>query len=323
MPHGEGKKPTLFEWFWMRDFQKWDEYRTHGGKLNYDTWNKQGQSAEDTALTPYAAAILERTGGIPPEAAVAPEKPPTVPERIEVEEAIRAETEEPRVEELAVPEFPTEAPPEGYRWELNEFNQWVPTPDPFAAREPTGMSETERAQLELRRREEATRIEEEGRAFEAQQAQQLWQRGQAQQQFGLQQQEAQQQAEYFAWQQGEVERQQRAQLSAQPESWLQYAAYTGEQPAIQPWMIPLMGQQYAGTVAGAPLPGWEGGTDLSQLPELTRPSRQFQARMGPTALAQYQGYQQARTGIRPEETQFRLWSGAPPGGQRQGLQFTR
>ena len=85
-----------------------------------------------------------------------------------------------------------------------------------------------------------------------------------------------------------------------------------------------MGQQYAGTVAGAPIPGWQGDAPtLQDLPELTRPSRQFQARMGPTALAQYQGYQQARTGIRPEETQFRLWAGAPPGGQRQGLQFTR
>ena len=240
------------------------------------------------------------------------------------------------LDEFAAPSFPTEPPPEGYKWELNDLNQWVPTLDPFAAREPTRFAAPDGAPSDSYGR---TAVWSErlgawdyppnwgqppaGFVSQFEQEQATIRGQEAQQQFGLQQQQAQQEAEFMQWQQGEVERQQRAQLAAQPASWLQYAAYTGEQPAIQPWMIPLMGQQYAGTVAGAPLPGWEGGTDLSQLPELTRPSRQFQARMGPTALAQYQGYQQARTGIRPEETQFRLWAGAPPGGQSQGLSFTR
>ena len=254
----------------------------------------------------------------------------------EVEAGITPPGEEPE-DEFAVPSFPTEAPPEGYRWELNELNQWVPTLDPFAAREPTVFGRPDGSPQDQFGRT-AVWSERLGEwdyppnwgqpeagwvsPFEEEQA--AIRQRETQQQFGLQQQEAQQQAEYFAWQQGEVERQQRAQVAAQPVSWLQYAAYTGEQPAIQPWMIPLMGQQYAGTVAGAPIPGWQGDAPtLQDLPELTRPSRQFQARMGPTALAQYQGYQQARTGIRPEETAFRLWSGAPPGGGSTGLSRSR
>ncbi len=155
----------------------------------------------------------------------------------------------------------------------------------------------------------------------------------AQQRITIEQQQAQQQGEYYAWQQEEARRQYGAQLAAQPQSWLQYAAYTGEQPAIQPWMQPLMPQQYAELGAGAAIPGWQapqagqmGGAPaqgMAGLPELTRLSRQYQARMGPTATQQYLGYRQARTGGRPEEEQWRLWSGAPPGGQYQGLRYTR
>lgn len=167
--------------------------------------------------------------------------------------------------------------------------------------------------------------------FEEEQAAQAAQ--QAQQRIAIEQQQMEQQAEYYAWQQEEARRQYGAQLAAQPQSWLQYAAYTGEQPAIQPWMQPLMPQQYAGLGAGAAIPGWQapqaqqmGGAPMqgmAGMPELTRPSRQYQARMGPTAMAQYGGYQQARTGIQPEELQFRLWAGAPPGGQYQGLRRGR
>lgn len=117
--------------------------------------------------------------------------------------------------------------------------------------------------------------------------------------------------------------QQLAQLAAQPRSWLQYAALAGETPAIQPWMKPLMAQQYQ---AGEALPGWqpEGrGQPMGGLPELTRPSRQYQARIGPTAMGQYLGYQQARTGATPEEAQWRMWSAAPPGGGYRGLRWGR
>ncbi len=129
------------------------------------------------------------------------------------------------------------------------------------------------------------------------------------------------------WQQQQTraeEQRQLASLRASPASWLEYASFAGTTPSVQPWMLPLMSQQYKGTQAGAALPGWQtGGQTLAGLPQLTQPSRQYQARMGPTALAQYGGYEQARTGITPEEMQFRLGSQAPPGGRFGGLSWLR
>jgi len=152
-----------------------------------------------------------------------------------------------------------------------------------------------------------------------------WEKGQ----IDLQKQQLQQTEEAQAWQQTyqqqQLDWQQQqylSQLAAQPRSWLEYASATGETPAIQPWMKPLMPQQYAGLGAGEAIPGW-GAESMTGMPELTRPSRQYQARMGPTAQQQYLGYAQARTGATPEETQFRLWSGAPPGGAYKGLQYAR
>ena len=167
-------------------------------------------------------------------------------------------------------------------------------------------------QFEEAKRMEYANIQREQEQWQAQQAYQ-------QQQFGLQEQQ-------FAWEQEETQRRHEAQLMAQPASWLQYASYTGQEPVVQPWMQPLMPQQY-GMGAGAqqtgqPIPGWTPQSGAG-MPELTRPSRQYQARVGPTAMAQYGGYRQARTGIRPEEEQWRLWSQAPPGGSHAGLRRTR
>lgn len=113
-----------------------------------------------------------------------------------------------------------------------------------------------------------------------------------------------------------------AQLAAQPKSWLEYAALKGEAPVIQPWMLPLMKQDYGMTAQGLkpgdPIPGWS-STSMSQMPEMTTPSAQYMARVGPTAQQQYLGYEQARIGSRPEESEWRLWSMAPPGGSRSKL----
>jgi len=62
---------------------------------------------------------------------------------------------------------------------------------------------------------------------------------------------------------------------------------------------------------------------LGGMPEMVRPSRQYQARMGPTALQQYYAYNQARTGTTPEELQWRLRNTAPPGGGYSGLTWMR
>jgi len=165
------------------------------------------------------------------------------------------------------------------------------------------------------------------------QEQQMWQRGfaetQMEQQYGLQQQQLALGQETLAWQQTEAQRladiQQQnylAGLAAQPRSWLEYSAAAGKTPAVQPWMQPLMPQQYSQLRAGAAIPGYT-PTGMTEMPALTTPSRQYQARMGPTAHEQYLGYRQARTGARPEETEWRLWSQAPPAGRHRGLGYTR
>ena len=222
------------------------------------------------------------------------------------------------------PAFPKEKAPEGYDWRWDSASmRYVLTPRPGAAR----ISQAEIRKIELAEqeaeREEAFRQQQFQWQQQQAEMQQQWQREQMQSQMQMQQEQMAFQQEQAQMQQQEQERQYAAQLSAQPRSWLEYGAYTGETPVVQPWMLPLMSQQYEGTVAGAPLPGWQGGTSMAQLPELTRPSRQYQARMGPTGMQQYLGYQQAMTGARPEETQFRQWATAPPGGRFGGMQWTR
>ena len=86
---------------------------------------------------------------------------------------------------------------------------------------------------------------------------------------------------------------------------------TGEVPT------PLVTGPGGSFVSGSTPPGY------GNLPWLMNPSRQYQARMGPTAMAQYGGYQQMATGIMPEELQFRLWSTAPPSGAYRGLTYRR
>lgn len=119
----------------------------------------------------------------------------------------------------------------------------------------------------------------------------------------------------------EQERQYRAQLASQPMSWLQYASYTGEKPIIQPWMLPLSYKQYGWQVGGE-IPGWT-AESAQEMPELQSPSAQYWTRMGPTSQQEWLGYEQARTGIRPEESQFRLQSTAPPSGYWSPLRWTR
>ena len=146
-----------------------------------------------------------------------------------------------------------------------------------------------------------------------------------------QEQAMEQQQEMIGWyqqqagmQQQEQERQYRSQLMANPMSWLQYSSYTGQTPAVQEWMKPLMSGQYQ---TGQQIPGWTGGQGEGQamgsLPELRTPSAQLWGRMGPTAQSQYMGYGQARTGISPEESAFRLRATAPPSGMFGGLRRLR
>lgn len=202
---------------------------------------------------------------------------------------------------------------------------------PFTAG--TEMSEWQRAQLELAQQEAQRAYEQ--MMWEREQAgvtppMTEWQEAQAgyqEAQMAQQQQMQQQMIDWYREQQqaglGLQQQQMLASLRAQPASWLEYAMLAGEAPVIQPWMLPLMPQQYAGLEAGAPLPGWpEEGESLAGLPELTRPSAQYLARMSPSAREQYAGYRQARTGMAPSDIGWRQWSQAPPTGGF-GLQYAR
>jgi len=140
-----------------------------------------------------------------------------------------------------------------------------------------------------------------------------------QQQLSLQQQQmAQEQARYQAG--IEAEKQQRlATLSAQPKSWLEYAALSNQAPVVQPWMMGLnQGRQQV----GEQIQGWN-STNMTGMQDLIDPSTQYLARMGPTAKQQYYGYQQANLAQTPEETEWRLWSQGPPSGQNKALQAVR
>jgi hypothetical protein len=125
-------------------------------------------------------------------------------------------------------------------------------------------------------------------------------------------------------QQLDADKQQRlATLATQPKSWLEYASLANQAPVVQPWMLPLMPQDYQKTQpVGSAISGWT-PENMKGMPDLVNPSAQYLARMGPTAQEQYYAYQQADQGLTPEEQQFRLWSQGPPSGSNKGLTAQR
>lgn len=144
-----------------------------------------------------------------------------------------------------------------------------------------------------------------------------------QQQLTLQQQQLDYQRQQDAAQLAAEKEARLAQLAAQPKSWLEYAAYANQTPVVQPWMLPLMPQDYMKTQpVGSPIQGWT-PENMKGMPDLINPSAQYLARMGPTAQDQYYAYQQADQGMTPEESQWRLWSIAPPAGSNRGLAYQR
>ena len=230
---------------------------------------------------------------------------------------------------------------DGYFYTWNELEGREQRVDFDASRverqEPPGETEGERRRREASAREFGIT---EQRRFQESEATRLFR----EQQFEFQGETRRLEQEQF--QQGLAgEREARlAQLAAQPISWLQHAALSGQTPVVQPWMIPLMrpGQNLQ---VGQPIPGFQGaaqagspgasgflpgtstpapvGNTFANLPELRRPSAQLFARMGPTAQQQFLGFRQARTGIPPQETLFRQRQTGPPGSSGGGFQQQR
>lgn len=336
MPNGV-KQPTLEEWGAM----PWYEQMFYGKPRP-----ALPPAAQPGWLTPRTRAIMETpeyqtqqawrqqmaAGGYTP--AGMPPSPITEAARVGLPEAVAWETSLDKAEAELERRGGTAA---GWRIEWDGA-QYIITRDPRYTEPPEVAPPISPWQEEqVRLAEEEAQLTQEQREWQRQWAQQeaqqeqAWQQEQMrwqQEQAQMQQQQWQQQfgwqQEQFRLQQAETERQYGAQLAAQPRSWLEYAAYTGEQPAVQPWMQPLMPQQYQGLQAGAAIPGFEAGAPtMAGLPQLTTPSPQLWGRMGPTAQQQFAGYRQARTGIRPEEQEFRREAMAPPGGRFGGMRWAR
>ncbi len=208
---------------------------------------------------------------------------------------------------------------------------------PLTAAPPTELTPFQQAQQEQQQQQFQTTQQ---RLFQEREATRLFR----EQQFGFQEETRRLEQEQFQLQLTGQREERLAQLAAQPISWLQHAALSGQTPVVQPWMIPLMrpGQNLQ---VGQPIPGFQPalpggaveqggfipgtatpsplGTQFANLPELRRPSAQLFARMGPTAQQQFLGFRQARTGIPPQETLFRQRQTGPPGSSGGGFQQQR
>lgn len=363
---------TLFrpptEWPWLKPMfdPEFDKYRDAGGTLHYDAWVEAGRPSTPSpvGLTYKAKQALEKRGlPIPPGVTFAEPTP-----REEVGVALEPEREAAGVDLGAGMPVRWETVTEGgwtynvgYDEEGNIVSRdplgRVAEPTPTYPREPTqpetwtdnsgnvmAWDEDKNDYIKVGydpakdlSRQPLPISPSQQREFDIMQQQFGQTLGLQQQQFAAGQQQFQQQLEFEQAQaqaaQEEQERQYRSQLAAQPINWLQYAAYTGEEPVIQPWMVPLGFQNVGGQMTpqgqpqpGQPIPGVQMGQAGQQgiqtfagLPQLTTPSAQLQARWGPTAQAQFLGYRQARTGAAPEETQFRLGAGRAPTGAFRGF----
>ncbi|KKK77359.1 hypothetical protein LCGC14_2854410 [marine sediment metagenome] len=349
--------------------QAYRRYQAQGGHLSLSRWKREGKPSPDPVqVTQRTRDILARTGGVPPGVTggegPAPRFGLSPSERIAQRDADKA------LSGLGggaagfggVPPQPTEAPPPGFEWRYDiQANRWIPKFTGQTAQQqsqadleqqridiqrqglqPQTTSPFQQQQFGLRQREFEASQSQFQQQFGLQQQQQAQAQAQAQAQLQFQQQQAEQAVE--------LQRQQfTSQLAANPINWLQFAAFTGQPPVIQPWMVPLGFQNTGqgitpqggaaqggattpqGLQAGQPIPGFEptGGTPttvgaqgtqtFANLPQLNTPSAQLQARWGPTAQAQFLGFQRARTGASPQETSFRLGSQRAPTGRFGGF----
>ena len=234
--------------------------------------------------------------------------------------------------------------PDGWFWEKDELGEFQRTDfdparrtQPLAAAPPTELTPFQQAQQEQQQQQFQTTQQ---RLSQEREADRLFR----EQQFGFQEETRRLEQEQFQLQLTADREERLAQLAAQPISWLQHAALSGQTPVVQPWMIPLMrpGQNLQ---VGQPIPGFQPalpggaveqggflpgtatpapvGAQFANLPELRRPSAQLFARMGPTAQQQFLGFRQARTGIPPQETLFRQRQTGPPGTPGGGFQQQR
>jgi hypothetical protein len=204
----------------------------------------------------------------------------------------------------------------GYYWTIDANGVPKILGEVGNAASPTTMTPYQQAQVKQAQDELAWQQQQASTLTPYQQAQLQAQQQSSWQDTAYQQQQLAADQQYRQQQLQQEQQNRLATLAANPKSWLEYAATANQQPVIQPWMLPLMPQEYAGAnlpAAGAIIPGWN-AQNMQGMPDLITPSAQYWARMGPTAQQQYYGYQQADQAMIPEESQFRMWNMAPPRG---------
>jgi len=328
-----------------KKFQEWYGYRGPGKwrfgigmpqntpDIRYNKYYQQWLQEEPQAVpvTATTKRVWEEKIGepLPPGVTVADESPAEIAARVAREQAeaegVYGE------EETGFPKMAT-------RWEIISEGGWdikvgydsegnIVSHEPIGRTEKAeeGMTEAQRAQLEWEKEKYGAPSEQDIWEREWLQKQAQMERDWAEKEASREQSQFEQQMGWYE-QQAQMEQQmyreqEMARLAAQPISWLQYAAYTGQQPVVQPWMQPLMPQEY-GIEAGQPIPGWSQGS-AQGMPELTRPSAQLWSRMTPSAQQQYQGYGQARTGATPSDIDWRRRASAPPGGSNRAVSWLR
>ena len=300
-------------------------------------WLGERDSQEIAQISPYAAAVLKAQGLTPPIGATVAGggEPPSLAEQLKIkrltQQTVTPTTQAPaesgeflRIEPMGFGYvIPVYRMPDG----LERRGQPIPEREAFGT-----MSTFAQAQLALGREKEGR----EERQWTAEEAR----RGQ-----GLEQSE-QGRKEALAWAKEQVQltlaakrETELANLRANPQSWLESAILGGTTPAIQPWMLRFMPQDYSQPntgardyvryggqplKAGAPLPNWRGKeTNPASMLELTTPSLQSWAQMGPDAQQQYLGYERMRTGASPEEQLWKMRSTLPPGGNAPRLTYRK
>jgi len=277
-------------------------------------------STNPTAISPYAAGVLEQTGGIPKGVAQWGTPDITTADRVAAMQAMRATTVPPPTSGLSIPvRWDTITDPDtnmvvtvGYDEAGN-----VVSYEPIGFGQRQGMTEEQQAQLTL---EQAKFEWEKQQAAERVAAQTATTSEEAKwRQRELDIKEAEIEAgRAYQQQLIEMQRQQHiAQLQANPSSWLEYSLASGQTPAVQPWMLPLSYQDY-GFQLGQPIPNWN-PSNLAGLPELMNPSAQYWARLSPSQRAQYMSYAAAQKGMRPQDVEAQMWGSAPSGGGYGGL----
>jgi hypothetical protein len=298
---------------YVTDQQAFKGYQSQGGKLDFTTWLRSGKPSAEAAAGGVSGGLggisqAVRWGSIVENGYVwqiGYDKDGNIVSRDAIGRAPEAETTTTGYQQGQI-----DLERDRLNEEIRQFNEKMS--------QSGQMSDYEKEMMELNR----LQLNESIRQFNSQQ--QL-----SQQQM---QQQSMMQEEMINWyreQQAadlEAQKQERlAQLRANPASWLEYASLSGETPVVQPWMVPLSPESY-NMQAGQALPGWtpqSEGQSLSSLPELTKPSAQYSARIAPSARQQYYGYEQARTGATPEDVEWRLWNQAPPGAAGGGLRYAR